>query len=242
MLTPLLVPLVAVFAPSRPLSPSFGQSLEPRRCDPNEIGEAAQRLATNRPIAAIDVAHRLRGGFAAAAATSSCTPLGYAATPLRTSTPALARLAAPAGAPTRIARVPRARSRSATPLLSLRGGVFSKASAALTPLGAALARLPAGLVLAVTIVLEVAATTCMKKASTGGSIWYLGVFLGYTSCFSLFPIALRSISLSVAYATWSGAGTAASVAIGVLLFKERLTTLKMFCVGLIIAGVIGINL
>ena len=28
---------------------------------------------------------------------------------------------------------------------------------------------------------------------------------------------------------------------GVLLFKERLTALKMFCVGLIIAGVVGIN-
>ena len=42
LLTPLFVPLVAVFAPSRPLSPSFGQSLEPRRCDPNAISEVCQ--------------------------------------------------------------------------------------------------------------------------------------------------------------------------------------------------------
>jgi len=237
-LSPLvLLPLVAVFAPPRPLSPPFGQSwlLESRRYDPNEIGEAAQRLATKRPAAAIDVAHRLRGGFAAA-------PLCHTAPPLRTSTSALAHLVAPAGALTRVARVPCARRRSTTPLLSLRGGVFSMASAALTPLSAALGRLPAYLVLAITIVLEVFATTCMKMASTGGGLWYLWVLLGYTGCFSLFPIALRSISLSVAYATWSGAGTAASVFIGVMLFSERLTPLKMLCVGLIIAGVIGINL
>ena len=48
MLTPLLVPLVAVFAPSRPLSPSFGQSL-PRRCDPNEIGEVGQIQSNHKP-------------------------------------------------------------------------------------------------------------------------------------------------------------------------------------------------
>ena len=49
MLTPLLVPLVAVFAPSRPLSPSFGQSLEPRRCDPNQIGEVGQIQSNHKP-------------------------------------------------------------------------------------------------------------------------------------------------------------------------------------------------
>ena len=69
----------------------------------------------------------------------------------------------------------------------------------------------------------------------------MGVYVGYICCFSLFPLALRSLALSVAYATWSGAGTAATALIGVLLFSEKLTPLKLFWMALIIAGVVGLN-
>lgn len=64
--------------------------------------------------------------------------------------------------------------------------------------------LPPMVVLGLTIILEVFATTCMKMAASGPRFWYLGIFAGYTACFSIFPIALRTIPLSVAYATWSG--------------------------------------
>ena len=86
------------------------------------------------------------------------------------------------------------------------------------------------------------ATTCMKLAATGPRLYYVGVVLGYVICFTLFPIALRSIPLSIAYTVWSGAGTAASVAIGALLFAEKLTLAKLFWIGVIVTGVIGLNL
>ena len=60
--------------------------------------------------------------------------------------------------------------------------------------------------------------------------------------FYLLSLALRTISLAVAYAIWSGIGTAIVAAIGVLAFKEELTALKAGCLGLIILGVIGLQL
>eukprot|EP00966_Prymnesium_polylepis_P312480 7220813-Prymnesium_polylepis.1 len=61
----------------------------------------------------------------------------------------------------------------------------------------------AAALLAVTIALEVFATTSMKLAERS-ALWYIGVFGGYTACFSIFPLVLRSIPLGVAYAIWSG--------------------------------------
>ena len=111
-------------------------------------------------------------------------------------------------------------------------------AASLAKLGA----VPAPMVLAASIAFEIVATTCMKFAANGSRLWYLGVGLGYALCFSIFPIALRTIPLSIAYATWSGVGTAASVALGALLFAEKLTPLKVLWISLIILGVVGLNL
>ena len=98
------------------------------------------------------------------------------------------------------------------------------------------------MLLATSIALEIIATTCMKMASTGSKLWYIGITVGYVLCFAIFPLALRSIPLSVAYATWSGVGTAASVVIGAALFAEKITSGKLLCIALIVAGVVGINI
>ena len=48
--------------------------------------------------------------------------------------------------------------------------------------------------------------------------------------------------MSVAYAIWSGVGTVLITVIGVLHFKESVTMIKIACIGLIIIGVVGLNL
>jgi small multidrug resistance pump len=48
--------------------------------------------------------------------------------------------------------------------------------------------------------------------------------------------------VSVAYAIWSGVGTALIASIGVLWFKEPATAMKLISLGLIIIGVVGLNL
>ena len=100
---------------------------------------------------------------------------------------------------------------------------------------------PAGVLLGLTIALEVAATTCMKL-SVHNRLWNVGVFSGYILCFSIFPAVLRKIPLGVAYAIWSGSGTALTCLVGRLIFGETLNLRKMLFLAMIILRVIGLNL
>ena len=63
-------------------------------------------------------------------------------------------------------------------------------------------------------------------------------------CLSLsaLTLALKTIDISVAYAVWSGLGTALIATVGVLWMKEPLNTLKIASLMLIIIGVIGLHL
>lgn len=68
------------------------------------------------------------------------------------------------------------------------------------------------------------------------------MFAFYGLCFSALTFALKRISVSVAYAVWSGLGTALIAMIGILWFREPVTALKIVSLVLIIIGVIGLNL
>jgi small multidrug resistance pump len=59
--------------------------------------------------------------------------------------------------------------------------------------------------------------------------------------FTALTFALKGIDVSLAYAIWSGIGTALITIIGILYFQEPLTLLKITSVGLIVIGVIGLN-
>ncbi|MBD2102230.1 multidrug efflux SMR transporter [Leptolyngbya sp. FACHB-261] len=99
------------------------------------------------------------------------------------------------------------------------------------------------LYLVLAIVLEVSGTTCMKLSQGFTRFWpSVLIFVFYGLCFSCLTLALKRIDVSVAYAVWSGLGTALIAAIGVLWFREPLTSLKVASVGLIILGVLGLNL
>ncbi len=93
------------------------------------------------------------------------------------------------------------------------------------------------------IVLEVAGTTSMKL-SEGFSrlVPSVLIFVFYGLSFVALTLALRRFDVSVAYAVWSGVGTALVAVIGVMYFREPLTALKLVSIALIIAGVVGLNL
>ncbi len=92
------------------------------------------------------------------------------------------------------------------------------------------------------ILFEVAGTTCMKL-SHGFSVLVPSVlmFCFYACAFLLNTVAVKTIELSVAYAIWSGVGTALTAAIGMLYFKEPATTVKMVSLTMIIIGVMGLH-
>ena len=101
----------------------------------------------------------------------------------------------------------------------------------------------AWLMLAATILLEVAGTT-MLKLSRGFAepLPAAGAFLCYFLALAGLNLTLRHIDLSIAYAIWSGAGTALIAVVGIVCFREPATALKAASIGLIVAGVVGLQL
>jgi len=100
---------------------------------------------------------------------------------------------------------------------------------------------PAAL-LALAILIEVGATTCLKYSDGFTKLWpSVGTVVGYLISFALLARALKSIDVSVAYAIWSGAGTAIIAAIGIFWLGEPATALKLGGVALIIVGVVALN-
>jgi small multidrug resistance pump len=97
--------------------------------------------------------------------------------------------------------------------------------------------------LGLAIVAEVIATSALK-ASNGFSQWLpsLVVIGGYGTAFYCLSLALRDVPLGIAYAIWSGAGTAMIAVIGIVLYKQKLDLAGIAGIGLIVAGVLVLNL
>jgi len=93
------------------------------------------------------------------------------------------------------------------------------------------------------ILLEVAGTTCMKLSQgLTRPVPSALIFVFYGLSFASLTVVLKDIEVSVAYAVWSGLGTALIAAIGFAWFKEPLTAVKLASIALIILGVVGLNL
>lgn len=58
----------------------------------------------------------------------------------------------------------------------------------------------------------------------------------------LLGVALRTLPLGTAYAVWTGVGTVGTVLLGIALFGESASALRLACVGLILAGIVGLKL
>lgn len=55
-------------------------------------------------------------------------------------------------------------------------------------------------------------------------------------------ISLKTIPMGTAYAVWTGIGAVGTAVLGMLLFGEPRAALRVFCIGLIIAGIAGLKL
>jgi len=70
----------------------------------------------------------------------------------------------------------------------------------------------------------------------------IGTVAAMTVSLGLLGLALRSLPLGTAYAIWTGIGTVGTVIIGVLVFQESSDALRLACIGLIVAGIVGLKL
>ncbi len=100
----------------------------------------------------------------------------------------------------------------------------------------------ASLLLVLAIVGEVIGTAGLK-ASEGFSRLGPSVVavMGYCAAFYFLSLSLRLLPLGIAYAIWSGLGTVGSVLIGVLIWREMLGPAHLVGIGLILVGVIVLN-
>lgn len=99
------------------------------------------------------------------------------------------------------------------------------------------------LYLAVAIAAEVIATSALKASDgftkTGPSIV---VAAGYGIAFYFLSLVLKTVPVGVAYAIWSGVGIVLIAAIGWLFMKQHLDAGAIAGIGLIVAGVLVIQL
>ena len=97
--------------------------------------------------------------------------------------------------------------------------------------------------LAIAIVAEVAATSFLKAAAGFTKpLPSLAVVAGYAVAFLCLSRTLDTIPVGVAYAVWSGAGVTLVAAIGWLFLGQKLDAAALLGMGLIVAGVVVLNL
>lgn len=68
------------------------------------------------------------------------------------------------------------------------------------------------------------------------------VVVAMTVSVVLLGLAVRTLPLGTAYAVWTGIGAAGTVLLGIVLFGEPATLMRLLCVGLIVAGILGLKL
>jgi quaternary ammonium compound-resistance protein SugE len=69
----------------------------------------------------------------------------------------------------------------------------------------------------------------------------LGTVLSMVISLALLGLALRTLPVGTAYAVWTGVGAAGTVILGIILFGEPATAGRLACVGLIVAGIVGLK-
>ena len=60
--------------------------------------------------------------------------------------------------------------------------------------------------------------------------------------FALMAVALRSLPFGTAYAVWTGIGAVGSIIVGMLLYSEPTDPVRVVCLTLIVAGMVGLKL
>ncbi|RJL32618.1 DMT family transporter [Bailinhaonella thermotolerans] len=94
------------------------------------------------------------------------------------------------------------------------------------------------------ILSETGGTLSLRMASKGGGrAWLLAVAAGFVAAFAFLTLALDGgMPLGVAYGIWAAAGVALTAITSRLLFHEPLTKVMALGIGLIIVGVLFIEL
>ncbi len=101
------------------------------------------------------------------------------------------------------------------------------------------------LLLVVAGLFEVAFAFCLGKAkeSTGNEmyLWYVGFLLTLSISMGLLVKATQALPIGTAYAVWTGIGAVGTVLVGIFVFKEPTTFLRLLFISTLIMSIIGLK-
>ena len=90
--------------------------------------------------------------------------------------------------------------------------------------------------------LEVAWAVGLKYSEGFTRLWpSIGTVIGMILSFGFLSLALKTLPLGTAYAVWTGIGTVGTVILGIVLFAEPVTAVRIGCILLIVTGILGLK-
>jgi quaternary ammonium compound-resistance protein SugE len=90
---------------------------------------------------------------------------------------------------------------------------------------------------------ETAFAVLLKQSANLTRLWpTIGFALCALISFGLLSQALTRLEVGPAYAVWTGIGATGTAVVGMLILSESVSPLKLVSIGLILAGVVGLNL
>lgn len=94
-------------------------------------------------------------------------------------------------------------------------------------------------------IFEVAFASCLVKAkeTTGTEmyLWYTGFLIALSASMGLLIKATQTLPIGTAYAVWTGIGAVGTVLVGIIVFKEPATFLRLFFITTLIGSIIGLK-
>jgi quaternary ammonium compound-resistance protein SugE len=101
------------------------------------------------------------------------------------------------------------------------------------------------IILVIAGLFEVAFASCLGKAkeTTGQEmyLWYGGFLVSLIISMALLVKATQTLPIGTAYAVWTGIGAVGTVLIGIFVFKEPATFLRIFFLITLIGSIIGLK-
>lgn len=99
------------------------------------------------------------------------------------------------------------------------------------------------LVLFVAGLFEVGWAIGLKYTEGFTRLWpSVGTIICMAASVWLLAIAMKMLPVGTSYAVWVGVGAAGTVALGIVLFGEPATVMRLASIGLILAGIVGLKL
>ena len=91
--------------------------------------------------------------------------------------------------------------------------------------------------------LEIGWAVGLKYADGFTRLWpSVATMVSLIGSMGLLAVALRTLPLGTAYAVWTGIGTVGTAVLGIVLFREPATAMRLVCIALIVAGIVGLRL